>query len=73
MKHEKIIKRDNGDRVKISVSIYVESFGNDFKYNYGVDICPAGRRKFTYGYGEATPEEIHQAKLELWEKIKPVE
>ncbi len=94
--HEKIIKRPNGDRVKITVSLARMRF--DFEWNVDrVESCEKGKRKFhspeikdewsfrtlsmedrrkviMEGYLTlASASEIHEAKLELWNKLKPIE
>lgn len=60
MKHEEIIKRANGDSYNISCAIYIDSIS---KRRIAVYIKPKGKRK--------TKEEILQAKLNLWNKLKP--
>jgi hypothetical protein len=95
MTHEKLIKRENGDKVRLRIRLFVESWRDAFAWNFEVWVTPKGKRKeftpfngddYTYRrlgvedrkkweerkYMEyVTPEEIQQAKIELWEKIKP--
>ena len=96
MRHEKIIKREDGSKVLIRVSFSTTNYSEG--YNWGVDvlISAANKRKFTnvvntddYEYRQqsfphgrnawavkkqleyVTPDELLQAKLELWEMLKP--
>ena len=97
MKTELLLRRDNGDRVKITVTL--NRFGDSSPlYGVDVDTCQKGKRTWLsavdtncYKY-RATPfasseredfaeklklalvtdEEIHQAKIQLWESIKPI-
>lgn len=71
MQHEKIIKRADGSKVKISISVGISMM--KVYWNAGCFICPVGKRKFDYNHtdGAATNEEIQEAKLELWQMIKP--
>lgn len=45
MTHETILKRDNGDKYKITVSVFVDMMKH--YWSFGVYHCPAGKRKFT--------------------------
>jgi hypothetical protein len=45
MNIEKIIKRENGDRIRVNVSIGVSSIGDTY-CRVMVEICPKGKRKF---------------------------
>lgn len=94
MKHEKIIVRENGDKVRIETYfMMVNDLPRFYIYLY---VLPKGKRnwlrvfegaswkfdqlpnqdKKSYIYQPetefTTPEEIQSAKLELWEKLKPV-
>jgi hypothetical protein len=76
MQHEKIIKRPDGTRVHIVVTLFVPRYASegDKFWAAGVWEYKKGGKKpisLTSNLGLATPEEIYQAKLELWEKIKP--
>ncbi len=97
MLHEKILKRDDGSRVKILVDFCVVNFSDTgFKFFSDVRTCAKGKRTFNvlnfddYEYRaltikerqefyvqrqleHVTKEELLQAKLELWEKMKPTE
>jgi hypothetical protein len=74
MRHEKIIKRPSGVQNKIEVSVYVDNF-TDNAPHYNVFVWWRPKGKIVWLRAEidqlATGEEIHQAKLELWEKLKP--
>ena len=95
MKHEKIIKREDGTKHKIYVNFYVESFRNEMDWR--VEVYKCGPRKRNYGsvvdsdhwerrklsmeerekydmeiyLQHVSADEIHQAKLELWQMLKP--
>jgi hypothetical protein len=84
MTHEKIIKRENGDSVLIRVAFRSEYFRNEFHYSPEIAKKAKGKRTWIYERTGvivtqstepreqfATQKEILQAKLELWEKMKP--
>lgn len=50
MKHEKIIKRPDGTRVKIDVSLYLDIYRNNAQYDVDVTICAPGKRTFREVY-----------------------
>jgi len=94
--HEKIIKRVDGSRVKITVEFSVSFFKQDAKYSVSVEKCEKGKRTWKYCLDRdsntyrklnqadrierikkanlelVSPEEIFEAKMELWQKLKPV-
>lgn len=74
MTHEKIIKRENGDSVLIKVTYTASRWDNND--SYGVQVAGREKNKKTWIFSDtwkyATHEEILQAKLELWEKMKPM-
>lgn len=77
MKHEKIIKDTRG-KVRIVVSLWIaanwwdkDHSGNQFRYDVTVWYAPPGKRKEIHK-NVATPDEIHAAKVELWNLIKPI-
>lgn len=94
MKHEKIIKREDGTQVKIDVSAYVARL-NDLVYKTMIFTKQPKKRtwihvqiKEDWNYRSlsteqrqeknelhklnfVTAEELNQAKIELWEKLKP--
>lgn len=95
MKHEKIIKRDDGSRVRITVELVVEWCRNEARWSFVVHSCDKGKRKWKtpvnhddYSWRKlgmeerreedhrrslqlASPQEVEEAMLELWQKIKP--
>lgn len=50
MTHEVILKRDNGSRVKIIVTI--PTFGGKFEYSIDVLTCEKGKRTWKVPYDE---------------------
>ena len=72
MTHKKIIKRENGDTVRIEVNFYDFNKDNLFEYFTGVEIKANGNTPWHYLNTAATPDEIYAAKLELWELLKPI-
>ena len=71
METEKIIKREDGSRVRIVTSFTCEYRRNEFRYLSMVQRCGKGKRKWVTDYDAATKDEIISAQLELWETIKP--
>ena len=85
MRIEKVIKRNDGSRIKIEVNLYLPSlYRADEKHEYNVMVCTCEKGKRTWkhipdtGSGEEAiklgllvPDEIFQVKNELWEQIKP--
>ncbi len=78
MLHEKIFKRDDKSRVKITIRFSSDPLFEDYGgYTTNVHTCVKGKRAWIREYGikqrleHVTKEEILQAKLELWEKMKP--
>lgn len=96
MKHEKIIRREDGSRVKIEVSIYLDSYRRgEPVYSFETSKCEKGKRTWKYPHSEndyvwraldikgrneysknkylylVSKEEVMEAYIELWEKIKP--
>lgn len=94
MRHEKIIKRENGDRILISVSLFVDYSGASYNLDR-VSKCQKGKRNFIAFHSSddyqwrslnreqreeyeleiylrhVTEAEILEAKIELWNKLKP--
>jgi len=74
MKHEKIYKNEDGSQIKVEISLYVD---NDWATNASAHWKPfvssreKGKRNWNTNHEAATPEQILEAKLEFWEKIKP--
>jgi hypothetical protein len=93
VKYEKVIKRQNGKRVRIIVSAHFAQ--NLVEYRVMVHICEPKKRTWVstfnsmdYSYrslsihdrkqceykallNHASESELHDAKLELWEAMKP--
>ena len=44
MRHEKIIKRQDGSKVRINVSFYSDFGRNERKWEFTVDTCEKGKR-----------------------------
>lgn len=97
MRHEKIIKREDGTRYLLCIDLYIDSFRETVSWTVQVWTKAKGKRNWTdvpdtlYEHTIrrmslkdqeehrmknilrfVTPEEILEAKLELWNKIKPV-
>ena len=47
MKHEKIIKREDGSRVRITVSLLVEWSRSEPRWSFVVHRCEKGKRTWT--------------------------
>lgn len=76
MKHEKEFKLENGDIVKVEVSIWVDAFSTNKPFGYSsgyISIKRKGKRKFEpFGHNSEKYETyIQETKLELWGKLKP--
>lgn len=70
MEHEKIIKRDNGTRVKIRVEAYMDSFSGDGpKYSFTASSCEKSKRTFK---SPSFPEYEYR-KLSMGERRKYME
>lgn len=96
MKHEKIIKRDDGTQYQIIVNIANIGYDNSVRYSNSVYTRQKGKKKWNnlpnideYKYRAlsiddrikhteannlrfVSKEEILEAKLEAWMKIKPI-
>lgn len=94
MRDETILKRDNGDKVKILCEVYVD-FHNPPNWQINVHTQQKGKRlwlgthstddyawrrldskereryEMTIYLKYVSAEEIYQAKLSLWEQMKP--
>lgn len=46
MRHEKIIRRDDGSRVKITVSLTVDYCSNNANWDFQVHRCEKGKRSW---------------------------
>jgi len=97
LKLEKILKRDDGSRVKLTISMSVMyPVSNEVNYIFRVELCKKGKRTWSeptdnnnYKHRLLSLEErinainmayldhvslaeINNAKLELWQSIKPI-
>jgi len=76
MRHEKVIKDERGT-VTITVDLHsfaaytTDAKGNEYRYDICVLHIPPRKRNAIIDNTIATPSEILEAKLELWNKIKP--
>jgi len=73
MKMEKIIKRPSGFKIRLTITFYDMYIGN-CEYGVYTDVCDKKIRTFRAPIDDserATVDEIHSAKLELWESMKP--
>lgn len=73
MKFEKIVKREDGTRIKFEVSLYVDNFyPYSHRYNIGVQKCFPKKRTWKQAKTEDyTTDELLQAKTEYWQTLKP--
>ena len=75
MTHEKIVKRPDGTRIKIIVSLYTDLARNETRWNnFGTLVCDPRKRKWREGKISdhlASMQEVLEAQLELWEMLKP--
>jgi len=46
MRVEKILKRDNGDRVKIITEFHCEWHRNEHEWSFRIETCGKGKRKW---------------------------
>ena len=68
MRHEKIIKDSRGT---VRIVIYFETTYGNIRWTINVWHKAPKKRSEVWSDNIATPSEILEAKLELWEKIKP--
>lgn len=47
MRHEKIIKRPDGSRVRITVTLDTESYKTTARWGFMCDVCEKGKRTWT--------------------------
>lgn len=75
MQYQKIIERPDGGLIKIYVSLSISQDTNEFNYHTHFSHCEPNKDKFQGYLNEKyvpTKEEIHYAKIELWQKIRPM-
>ncbi len=73
--HEKIFTRGDGSRVKVLVWVDYDfsDYTSEYKYDFDVTSNEVDEEDCHFGYNRlATPEEVQEAKMELWEKLKQV-
>lgn len=76
MRHQKIIKREDGTRINIVIDLLVNLQSRNFGFK--LFVCAPKKRTFynvqndDLGLNKLTTSEILAAKLELWEMIKPL-
>jgi len=85
MKHQKVFNREDGSRVKVTLSLYVPGIwdgrSGEVIWNCKVGVSQKGENRYTSiffsngsqssGNSGDTDAWIYETKLELWEKIKP--
>lgn len=76
MRHEKIINRNNGDKIIIITNFWMDS-SRDYSpvYDQYIQVVPKGKRKrISPDKPESyvSPAELLQAMLDVWEKLKPI-
>ena len=79
MRVEKNIKRTDGTKIKIVVTLHVFGLGGDrdgniFRYDVNVAVCPKRKHNFYYVDNHldyVTEEEILDVKMNVWNQLKP--
>lgn len=71
-----IIKKEDGTEYLISVELYLNSWGNtSADYSTSIRYRLKGKRKWLnidrFHESQVTNEDLYQAKLNFWEKLKP--
>ncbi len=64
MKHEKIFKRADGSRVHIMVTLFTESYLDNFRYSVSLSICEPAKRTFRY---------VNDTDNYTWRRMNPEE
>lgn len=77
MDYEKIIKREDGSRVSITIRLHIERYRPSFEYEIYVASCEKSKRTWHFInpdkiFDYVSNDEILQAKMALWESIKPI-
>ena len=58
MRHEKIIKREDGTKIKIKVDFFTGTYNNDTPvYNISIEYCPPRKRTW---YGTVDSDYLHR-------------
>jgi hypothetical protein len=96
MKHEKLITRDDGKKIKLIVTLQTDFYKTTADYAVDVRYCPPRKRKWKSAHStddyewrrlktaqeknayeenkaleHVSPAEILEAKIELWEMLRP--
>jgi len=74
MRLEKVYKRDNGLKVKITTNLSIDFMRDGFRYSSHVEVCEKTKRKYRSPMTKdecATSEEINNAQNALWLELKP--
>jgi len=78
MEHIKKIKKEGGT-ILLTVRLWIcrgswdiDINGNQFRYDIGEMFIPKGKRKPILNTNFSTEDEKHQAKVELFELLKPI-
>lgn len=71
MRHEKHIKRETGVTVSIVVEFNCSLFRDDPHWSHSVATRQPRAKTWYVNSDAATPEEVQETKLELWQKLKP--
>jgi hypothetical protein len=66
-----IINRQNGDKIKITPTLYYCDFRHEYSWSHCVEICRNKKRTWVVDDSAASSTEIVDAKIKLWELIKP--
>lgn len=61
MKHEKIFKRPDGSKVRVSVRLYTSIYPDSFNYEVTLDICKPKKRLFEVRGSTYTPSRLGDA------------
>lgn len=70
---ETIIKRQNGDKIKITPFFYYCQLRMEYQWSHCVEICRNKKRSWVVDDSAASSTEILDAKIKLWELTKPSE
>lgn len=78
MKHEKIIRRGDGSKVRIIVELRVELFRDSHSWEFSVDLCQKGKRTWLSSCdSESSKRESEERALEalivsqIWQERDP--
>lgn len=72
MTHEKIFSRPDKSNIKVQIDFMFGFLDEKASWNVTISCRPFKCKKFHYMATDyATPAEILETKLELWQKLKP--